>query len=152
MFQCFSWHNLRYIKNQQNFEVCNANIIVFLQGFMYVHNLWLPHARAHMCTVRCTIAHTHLKCILCMLFGKHANGSQIELFWLNCVDTKHKNTAQWPHHKDSWLTWVCANCSIWSTFAQTYLYFKCMLACLERQLVEVLFFWAKYPVSHRNVF
>lgn len=50
MFQCFSWHNLRYIKNRQNLEVFNANIIVFLQGIMYVHNRWQLCACTHMCT------------------------------------------------------------------------------------------------------
>lgn len=48
MFRCFSWHNLRYIKNQQNHEMFNANIIVLLQGIMYVHNRQQPCGCAHM--------------------------------------------------------------------------------------------------------
>lgn len=94
MFQCFSWHNLRYIKNQQNLEVFNANIIVFLQGIMYAHNRRQrrPRARAHMCT---RTFHTHTqKYIPSMFLGiDNANDSQVELFWLSCVDTLHKRSA-----------------------------------------------------------
>lgn len=122
MSQCFSWHNLRYIKNQQNLEVFNANIIVFLQGIMYAHNRRQRRARAcaHMCTARST--HTH-KYIPSMFLGiDEANDSQMELFWLNCVDTLHKKRARWLH-ADSWLTWTWTRCFVWSTLAQTCLYF-----------------------------
>lgn len=43
MSQCFSWHNLRYIKKtaQASFhlsKVFNTNIIVFLRKSIYAHN------------------------------------------------------------------------------------------------------------------
>lgn len=78
------------------------------------------HAR--ICALHTPHTHTH-KYIPSMFLGiDDANDSQMELFWLNCVDTLHKKRARWLH-ADSWLTWTWTRCFVWSTLAQTCLYF-----------------------------
>lgn len=47
----------------------NANIIVSLQGIMYVHNRWQPCACVHMCAACCATADTHLKYIFIYIYS-----------------------------------------------------------------------------------
>lgn len=64
-----------------------------------------------------------------------------------------RKKVQWLDHADSWLTWAWTHCGIWSTLAQTHISsFEFMSTWLERQLVQVLYFWSRYTVNHRNVF
>lgn len=152
MSQCFSWHNLRYIKNQQNLEVFNANIIVFLQGIMYVHK----RVHARICALHAAHTHTHTPKNI-FSAGSQALRTSVIVNWIhfdwNVLTLCIRKKVQCLDHADSWLTWAWPRCGIWSILAQTHISsFEFMSTWLERQLVQVLYFWSRYAVNHRNVF